>query len=99
MGQATVIRHWRFEDGKEGGPSAPEAAVNEDTLQEAQTAAQTQVRDCMQAYVCFCVYMHACMYAGVCARAQECNLRVSLQSCQYLRRRTYSGHQDELKVV
>lgn len=42
IGQATVIRHWRFDDGTAGGPNAPEPAVNAVMLQEAQEYATQQ---------------------------------------------------------
>lgn len=42
-GQATVMHHWKFDDGSEGGPNAPEVPVSQRDLDEAQKLVTEQV--------------------------------------------------------
>lgn len=43
VGQATVMHHWKFDDGSEGGPHAPEVPVSQEMLDEANKAVAEQV--------------------------------------------------------
>ena len=73
LGQSTVIRHWRFEDGTAGGPNAPEPAVSENMLQEAEAAAMEQVsataldsaRHCIALLCNMLLIMSCCMVISV----------------------------------
>ncbi|KAK9812015.1 hypothetical protein WJX73_009002 [Symbiochloris irregularis] len=42
VGQATVIHHWKFDDGTEAGPHAPEVPVSQEMLDQANKAVEEQ---------------------------------------------------------